>query len=80
MAPGASPLGPVLAVIPARGGSRRVPDKNLRALEGKPLVVRALETARATRGLDRFVLSSDDERILRLAEGFGASVCGSARS
>jgi CMP-N-acetylneuraminic acid synthetase len=74
MPPGASPIRPVLGVVPARGGSRRLPDKNLRTLEGKPLVVRTLETARATRGLDRFVLSSDDDRILRLAAGFGDGV------
>ena len=74
MPPGALAIGPVLAIIPARGGSRRLPGKNLRTLGGKPLVLRALETARAVRGLDRLALSSDDERILHLAAGFGDAV------
>jgi CMP-N-acetylneuraminic acid synthetase len=56
--------GPVLGLIPARGGSRRAPGKNLARLEGRTLVRRALDTALASGALDRIVLSSDDEQIL----------------
>lgn len=59
----------MLAVIPARGGSRRVPRKNLAKLEGRSLVRRALETAHAARLIDAMVLSSDDPAILAEARG-----------
>ncbi|HXH88072.1 MAG TPA: acylneuraminate cytidylyltransferase family protein [Gaiellaceae bacterium] len=57
-----------LAVIPARGGSERVPRKNLALLEGRTLVRRALETAGAS-PFDCVALSSDDDEILAEAEG-----------
>lgn len=58
-----------LAVIPARGGSQRVPRKNLARLEGKTLVRRALETTLAAGCFETVALSSDDEEILAEAEG-----------
>jgi CMP-N-acetylneuraminic acid synthetase len=59
----------VLAVVPARGGSRRVPRKNLAILGGRTLVRRALETAVGAACFDAVVLSSEDEEILAQAEG-----------
>ena len=59
----------VLAMIPARAGSRRVPGKNLAKLGGRSLVRRSLETALAAERIDAVVLSSDDEAILREAQG-----------
>lgn len=56
----------VLGIVPARGGSKRVPRKNLRSLGGKPLVVWALEAALRARSLSAVVLSSDDEEVLAL--------------
>jgi CMP-N,N'-diacetyllegionaminic acid synthase len=56
-----------LCIIPARGGSQRVPDKNLCEVGGRPLVARAIKTARAARSIDRLVVSSDDPAILALA-------------
>jgi CMP-N-acetylneuraminic acid synthetase/spore coat polysaccharide biosynthesis predicted glycosyltransferase SpsG len=62
----------VLAVIPARGGSKGIPRKNLRLLGGKPLIYYAIQTALASRhDLDVYV-SSDDAEILTMAEQFGA--------
>ncbi len=58
---------PVLGVILARGGSKRLPRKNLRVLAGKPLIVWTIETGLAGRHLDRLVLSSDDEEIMAVA-------------
>jgi CMP-N,N'-diacetyllegionaminic acid synthase len=59
----------VLALIPARGGSRRVPRKNLARLGGKTLVRRALETSIASDAFDAIALSSDDPEILAEANG-----------
>lgn len=59
----------VLGLVPARGGSRRIPGKNLARLEGKSLVRRALETALASDRLDAVALSSEDPEILAEADG-----------
>jgi CMP-N,N'-diacetyllegionaminic acid synthase len=59
----------VLAVVPARGGSRRVPRKNLAVLGGRTLVRRALDTALAARCFAGVALSSEDPAILREAAG-----------
>jgi CMP-N,N'-diacetyllegionaminic acid synthase len=59
----------VLGLVPARGGSGRVPRKNLAVLGGKTLVRRALETALAAGCFDTVALSSDDDEILAEAEG-----------
>jgi CMP-N,N'-diacetyllegionaminic acid synthase len=60
----------VLGIIPARGGSKRVVEKNLRFLGGKPLVAWAIEAACRSKCIDRLVVSSDDERILEIARGY----------
>jgi CMP-N-acetylneuraminic acid synthetase len=57
----------VLAIIPARRGSKRIARKNLRILAGKPLVAWSIEAARGARRIDRLVVSSDDEEVLELA-------------
>ena len=59
----------VLGIVPARGGSSRVPRKNLARLGGRTLVRRALETALAAGSLDVVALSSEDDEILAEAEG-----------
>jgi N-acylneuraminate cytidylyltransferase len=59
----------VLGLVPARGGSTRVPRKNLAVLGGRTLVRRALETALAAGCFERVALSSDDEEVLAEAEG-----------
>lgn len=57
----------VLGIIPARGGSKRVPGKNLRLLGGKELVARSIETALGATKLAAVVLSSDSDEILQVA-------------
>jgi CMP-N-acetylneuraminic acid synthetase len=59
-----------LGIIPARGGSKRLPRKNLRLLGGKPLVAWIIEAARDARRLDRLVVSSDDREVLDLARRY----------
>lgn len=61
----------VLAVIPARGGSKRVPRKNLRQYRGKPLIQWAWEAGRESKYIDHIVLSSEDEEITELALSLG---------
>jgi CMP-N-acetylneuraminic acid synthetase len=63
-----------LAVIPARGGSKGVPRKNIRLLAGKPLIAYAIETALASKSIDRVIVSTDDEEIAQVAEQYGAEV------
>lgn len=63
----------MLCVIPVRGGSKGVPGKNLREIEGRPLVVWTIEQALAVDGLDVLV-STDDKRIAEVARAAGAEV------
>ena len=64
----------ILALIPARGGSKGIPRKNLKLLGGKPLLAHTVEQARATPAIDRVVVSTDDGEIARCAERWGAEV------
>lgn len=64
----------VLAVIPARGGSKGIPRKNVRLLAGKPLIVWTIEAALATPGLDAVIVSTEDVEIAAVARAAGASV------
>ena len=64
----------VLAVIPARGGSKRFPGKNLAALGGKPLIAWSIESAQSSNFVDRVVVSSDSTDIIDVARQFGADV------
>ena len=69
-----SPLGQVVAIVPARGGSKGVPRKNLRPLGGEPLVARAVRSLRAARTVDTVVVSTDDHEIAFAARAAGARV------
>lgn len=64
----------IMAVIPARGGSKRLPRKNLLPLGGRPLLAWTAQAAAGSRYLDRVVLSSDDEDILGLGRSLGLEV------
>lgn len=64
----------VVAVIPARGGSKGVPRKNLRRVGGVPLVARAIAAARACPSIDRVIVSTDDAEIAAVAEEWSAQV------
>jgi N-acylneuraminate cytidylyltransferase len=66
--------GLVVAVIPARGGSKGVPRKNVRRVGGVPLVARAVAAARAAAQIDRVIVSTDDAEIAAVAEEWSAEV------
>jgi len=64
----------ILGLIPARGGSKGIPSKNIVALAGKPLLAWTCEAARATRSLSRVVLSTDDPKIAEVGRAYGVEV------
>lgn len=64
----------VLAVVPARGGSKRAPGKNLRFFRGEPLIVWSLLAAYGSKYIDKFVVSTEDAAIKLTAEGYAATV------
>lgn len=64
----------VLAIVPARGGSKGIPLKNLKTIQGVPLVTRAAQVAAAVPEIDRCVVSTDDAVIAKAAEAGGADV------
>ena len=61
-------------MIPARGGSKGVPRKNIRLLAGKPLIAYAIETALASKLIDRVIVSTEDREIAQIALQYGAEV------
>lgn len=64
----------VLAIIPARGGSKRIPNKNVRLFAGKPLIAHAIEQAKNSDVVDRVMVDTDSEEIADIAKKSGAEV------
>lgn len=63
-----------IAIIPARGGSKRVPKKNIRLLGEKPLIAYTIQAAQRTGIFDRIIVSTDDQQIAEVGEFYGAEV------
>ncbi len=63
-----------VAIVPARGGSKRFKKKNIALLDGKPLVCWSIEAAKKSRYIDRCILSTDDPQIAKVAKECGAEV------
>jgi len=64
----------ILAVIPARGGSKGIPRKNIRFLAGRPLIAYVLQTAKQSKYIDDVVVSTEDEEIREIVKEYGFSV------
>lgn len=64
----------ILAIIPARQGSKGIPQKNIRPLCGKPLVYYAIKACRESKLISRTIVSTDSKKIARIAKKFGAEV------
>jgi len=64
----------VLGLILARGGSKSIPKKNIKLLGGKPLLAHTIEKAKASKYIDRLILSTDDEEIAKVGRKYGAEV------
>ena len=63
-----------IAIIPARGGSKRIPKKNIKDFFGKPLIAYSIETALASKLFEKVVVTTDDEAIAKIAKAYGAEV------
>ena len=63
-----------IAIIPARGGSKRIPRKNIKPFCGKPIVAYSIEAALKTKLFDEVMVSTDDAEIAEIAKKYGASV------
>lgn len=63
-----------VAIIPARGGSKRIPRKNVKAFCGKPMIAWSIEAARSSGCFERVVVSTDDAEIAEVARAWGATV------
>jgi len=63
-----------IAIIPARGGSKRIPKKNIKDFFGKPLIAYSIEVAFQSNLFDKVIVSTDDEEIAKIAKEYGADV------
>lgn len=63
-----------LAVIPARGGSKRIPRKNIKPFCGKPMIAWSIEAAQQSGCFDRIIVSTDDAEIADIAKSYGADI------
>lgn len=63
-----------IAIIPARGGSKRIPRKNIKDFFGKPLIAYSIEVALKSKLFDKVIVSTDDEEIAKIAVEYGAVV------
>lgn len=64
----------MIAIIPARGGSKGLPGKNIKLLNGKPLIAYTIEAAKNASGIERVIVSTDDKEIAKVAKQYGAEV------
>jgi len=64
----------ILCLIPARGGSKRIPQKNIKPLGGKPLIAYTIECAKKSRYINRIIVSTDDREIASVSRRYGAEV------
>ena len=63
-----------IAVIPARGGSKRIPKKNIKYFCGKPMIAWSIEVAKQSKLFDHVIVSTDDQEIAAIARSYGATV------
>lgn len=64
-----------VAILPARGGSQRIPRKNVRPFAGKPMLQWPIEAAREAALFDQIIVSTDDDEIAALSDSLGCTVC-----
>lgn len=64
-----------IAIIPARGGSKRLPGKNIKLFDGLPLISYAIKLALSNKKISRVIVSTDDDKIAKIAQDYGAEIC-----
>ena len=63
-----------ICVIPARGGSKRIPRKNIREFNGKPIIAYSIEAALESNCFEQIIVSTDDNEVAEVAKTYGAKV------
>ena len=63
-----------IAIIPARGGSKRIPRKNIKLFKGKPMIFWSIKAAMRSNCFDKIIVSTDDDEIASISKKFGAEV------
>ncbi len=66
--------GEIVAIIPARGGSKTILKKNIKLLDGKPMIAYTIEAAKNSKNVDRVFVSTDDEEIAKVSRKYGAEI------
>ena len=64
----------ILAIIPARSGSKSIKDKNIRSIDGKPLIAHTIEHAKQSKLINRIIVSTDNKYYSEIAKSYGAEV------
>ena len=64
----------ILAIVPARSGSKSVVDKNIRLIDGKPMLAYSIEHAKQSKYIGRVLVSTDSEKYAQIAKEYGAEV------
>ena len=64
----------MIAIIPARGGSKGIPRKNIKLLEGKPLIAYTIEAALQAKSVNRVIVSTEDQEIAKIAKKYGGEI------
>ena len=67
-------MGINISIIPARGGSKEIPRKNIKIFHGKPLIAHSIEAAQSARVVDKVIVSTDAKKITDISNSFGAEV------
>ena len=63
-----------IAVIPARGGSKRIPRKNIKSFHGKPMIAYSIDAALTSEVFDKIIVSTDDDEIAQISQSYGAEI------
>jgi CMP-N-acetylneuraminic acid synthetase len=63
-----------IAIIPARGGSKRIPNKNIKSFHGKPILAYSIEAALNSQQIDKVIVSTDDEKVTEISKSYGLEV------
>ncbi len=64
----------IYAIIPARGGSKGIPRKNIKILAGKPMIAYSIEEAKKSKYINRIITTTDDQEIAEIAKGYGSEI------
>ena len=67
-----------VAIIPARGGSKRIPQKNIKLFGSKPIIAYSIQAAKECKCFDRIIVSTDDQEIANVGKEYGAEIHATA--